>query len=365
MKLDLTDSNIHFIEKVVPFFEQTKLASPKDLKDSVLVQDSLEEEIERIEGKADVTDYLHKKIPCEFRIDMEKKQYYDVRNTTVMKVPPSISSDEFIFDEIMPDGKLLIPNKDNNDDSEDDDAHLKDILPEETRLSLSKFCKAYNVDLSSTEKRAILNDSRRKKKHRRKLVRNAQGKFIKRIDSSPSSEGSEDDLCTEQSKVILTEDLEIEDILPKITDVLNLSDVPLFDNLIKEFKYDDNQSHPATNKEVFKSIADKPCHPETNNALKLFRPFKDYWMYHCNFSRVKPKDFELFEKMLPRSFRWLLNECASIVEMSTEDLYEEVCLVEAYYANILQQSRDHASIATENGENRNNQAYINAILSKW
>jgi len=140
----------------------------------------------------------------------------------------------------------------------------------------------------------------------------------------------------------------------------------IFDNFINiESEYDDQ--FEKSNKILESIINESPftsAKKLNGNILRLFKPFKDYWMYHCNFSRVKPKNFDLLEKMLPRSFRWLLNECASIVEMSTEDLYEEVCLVEAYYTYVLEQSKIYSN-AMSKTENCNNQAYINAILRKW
>lgn len=368
--MDFADSNVHFIEKTVPFFEQAKLASVKDLQDSIAVQDSLEDETRCAEKRENFTDYLHRKIPCQFKIDIEKKQYYDnIRNTTAAEALSELAlSDEFIFDQSLPNGKLSIPSRDDDEDSEDDNTHLRDTFPEEMRSSLSKFCKAYNVDLSSVEKRAMLSkNSNWKKRGKRKLVRNAYGKFVKQIDAGVENPEEDDDFCTEQSEIIPTEDFEIEGILPEtVSDILDSSEfASVFSNLIKRSEYDDRSANYC---EALKSTVDESFHMRngTSDALKLFRPFNSYWMYHCNFSRVKPKNFELFEKMLPRSFRWLLNECASIVEMTTEDLYEEVCLIEAYYTNISVQSGIRASSATENVEHpSHNQAYINAILNKW
>lgn len=154
------------------------------------------------------------------------------------------------------------------------------------------------------------------------------------------------------------------------------TNAPVFDNFIKTdigngYMYSaDVCDQSEKSCKVLESIIDESLSTSdkklNDSILRLFRPFKDYWMYHCNFSRVKAKNFELLEKMLPRSFRWLLNECASVVEMSTEDLYEEVCLVEAYYAYAyaLEQSKIYSSSASKS-ENCNNQAYTNAILRNW
>ncbi|CAL1673635.1 unnamed protein product [Lasius platythorax] len=358
MQLNFIDSNLHFIEKTVSLFEQTKMASTKDFKDNTAIQDFLEEDIER---KENFIDYLHKKMSCHLKIDVKKRQYYDNSRNAVIKDIPS--SNEFIFNEALPNGKLSIPDTDDNENEDDDENNtcLKGIVPEETALLLSKFCKEYDISLSSTEKKAIFKDLSQKKKQKPKLFRNAQGKFVKQNDIENPNKN---DSYTEESEIISRENFEIKNILPNISDILNLStNASIFDDLIKnEIGYDAyNQSENSCKEPVIDdTVFDTVYTLDENlndNTLRLFRPFKDYWMYHCNFSRVKPKNFELFEKMLPRSFRWLLNECASVIEMSVEDLYEEVCLIEAYYA--------YFSEPSKSAENSNNKAYINAILRKW
>lgn len=87
-------------------------------------------------------------------------------------------------------------------------------------------------------------------------------------------------------------------------------------------------------------------------------------MYHCIFSRVKGKNFELFEKELPENFLWLLKECASIVEMTTEDLYEEVCLVEGYHMNILKSKKSKDDADYEFFDCRT-KLYSTNTLKKW
>lgn len=78
---------------------------------------------------------------------------------------------------------------------------------------------------------------------------------------------------------------------------------------------------------------------------------------------MKGKNFELFEKELPENFLWLLNECANIVEMSTEELYEEVCLIEAYHLNVLQSKKSkRTDYALYDYKSK---FYSNKIVNKW
>ncbi|XP_077266649.1 TATA box-binding protein-associated factor RNA polymerase I subunit B isoform X2 [Temnothorax americanus] len=395
IRLDSVDSNLHFVEKTVSLFEQTKIATVKDLMGTNAIEDFLEEDVKCVERKEDFIDYLHKKIPCRIKIDIKKKQHYDDIRSTITDTyacekntcaSATASADEYIFNEILPDGKLSIPSRrraDDDDKDDDDDARLKDIVPGQTlsELSLFEFCKAYNTDLSSTEKRAIFKDLRLTKKRKRKLVRDARGKFVKQndIDRLGMESPSKGDRCyaeeTEETESISADTSEIENILPEMSDILNSStNASVLDTLINVESgrgVDANQSIDEKSRKESLFISDKTPTSHADNILRLFRPFKDYWTYHCNFSRVKPKNFELFEKMLPRSFRWLLNEGANLVETSTEDLYEEACLVEAYCAYVLEQSkiysssRSSATRPTSKRENCNNRAYVNVILKKW
>lgn len=363
IQLNFIDSNLHFIEKTVPLFEQTKMASIKDLKDNTEIQDFLEEDIEK---KENFIDYLHKKMSCHLKIDLKKIQYYDNIRNAVIKDHSLVSSHEFIFNETLPNGKLSIPDTNDDKEEEDDDEKdtcLKNVVPEETALLLSKFCKEYDISLSSIEKKAIFKDLRNRTK-KKQLFRNAHGKFVKRNDI----ENPNKDSCTEEESESISKDtFDIKNILPysfNISDILNVNtNASIFDDLVKnESGYDVNQLENNCKEPVIDDTVLALDKTFNDNILRLFRPFKDYWMYHCNFSRVKPKNFELFEKTLPRSFRWLLNECARVIEMSVEDLYEEVCLVEAYYAYFSEQS---SNASNETTENSNNKAYINAIFKKW
>lgn len=367
IQLDFIDSNLHFIERTVPLYEQAKMTSVKDLKDYIEVHDFMDEEI-GVEQKEDFTDYLHRKMPCQLKIDGKKKQYYDdARSTsTNVKAPPLVPFPEFIFDETFLDGKLSISDRDDNKDFRDgdfQDAYVNDIFPEETKSS-SKFREAYNINFSSTEETAMSKSVCLEKKQKRKPLRGVDGKFIKQNDIALEHDirNSNEDRCIKQTEMISTDNSENENTLPEISDICNLNNTSVFSDFTK-IKIGHNDESESGSK-VFGVAMDETFHTfdkKTENAFKLFKPFKDYWMYHCNFSRVKPKNFELFEKTLPRSFRWLLNECASIIEMSPEDLYEEICLVEAYYANVSEQ----LEICTNANNDNRNQTHFDAILKRW
>lgn len=352
IQLDLVDLNLHFIEKTVPFYEQAKMGSVKDLKDYIEVYDFMEVNIED-DQKEDFTDYLHRKMSCQLKIDEEKRQYYNnTQNVNTNMKTPLASFNEFIFDETFPDGKLSIPDR---DDKNFQDTYVNDVSHEET--TLSKFREMYNVNFSNTEEMAMLKNVRLEKKQKRKPLRGADGKFVKQNDTEHNSEDSNGDYCTKQTEV---DNFEIKNIPPKTPDICNVNNTSVFNDFMKIKIRNNDQLE--NNSKIFGITIDKSSHKfddKKENSFRLFRAFKDYWMYNCNFSRVKPKNFELFEKMLPRSFRWLLNECANVVEMSLEDLYEEVCLVETYYVNVSEQLEIRTNV------NNCNQMHFNAVLKRW
>lgn len=368
IELEIIDSNIHFVEKNVPQFEQPRMPSIEELKQLVDVQDDLKDQHEF--GSENVNEYLHAKIPCTMKFDAIKKQYYD----NVIKDLESVHiGNNFTFTEILPNGKLAIPT-DSDTEDEKEISNYTNNIDSETMFLEKKMYDKYNLQLSQTEKESIFKSNTMKKvRSKIQLERNAKGQFIKRNALSINIEKNDDDFLSDTENInfhnsiqtnvaneiysnvknseeelflpecISINDINIDNIDLKsdtfnINDYLNLSDITFFNDIDKK-----------------ESIAHK--------KYQFFRPFKDYWMYHCIFSRVKSKNFTLFEKVLPRTFRWLLNECALIVEMSTEDLYEEICLIESYHSYVLKS-------CTFKNNNCNNvdtisKSQLNFILNKW
>lgn len=368
IELEIINSNIHFVEKNVPQFEQPRMPSIEELKQLVDVQDDLKDQHEF--GSENVNEYLHAKIPCTMKFDAIKKQYYD----NVIKDLESVHiGNNFTFTEILPNGKLAIPT-DSDTEDEKEISNYTNNIDSETMFLEKKMYDKYNLQLSQTEKESIFKSNTMKKvRSKIQLERNAKGQFIKRNALSINIEKNDDDFLSDTENInfhnsiqtnvaneiysnvknseeelflpecISINDINIDNIDLKsdtfnINDYLNLSDITFFNDIDKK-----------------ESIAHK--------KYQFFRPFKDYWMYHCIFSRVKSKNFTIFEKVLPRTFRWLLNECALIVEMSTEDLYEEICLIESYHSYVLKS-------CTFKNNNCNNvdtisKSQLNFILNKW
>ncbi|XP_053999517.1 TATA box-binding protein-associated factor RNA polymerase I subunit B isoform X1 [Hylaeus anthracinus] len=378
INLEIIDSSLHFLEKVVPPFEQPRMPSIEELKQLVDVQD--DSNTQHTEGSENLNDYLHRKIPCRIKFNVAKEQYYDKVRSSAKNFRNIDLGSDFGFSETLPNGRLAIPN-DSDSDSEDEKEDIN-LTNRESILLGKKLCEKYNLHLSVAEKESInesdISKRMRFKKHKLQFARNAKGQFIKgsavsiNVEENNEDSLSETDLAFQTSTQInLTEkmhndidkimeeelplcegidinNITIDDIdtaFPNLNDYFNLSEISLFRN-------SDDNSMLETNLE--KDIA--------NNKYQFFRPFKHYWMYHCIFSRVKPKNFAVFERSLPRNFRWLLNECALAVEMSTEDLYEEVCLIETYHANILKSTSEDINRSSTDPMSKNQ---INLILSRW
>lgn len=321
IELTLADTSLHFIGKKVSEFEQARIPSVQSLSEKVIIQDPGENTNVKSEN---LFDYLHRKTASEITVDKIKKKYYDNVKFETSESPECSSYDEFSFDQVRENGKLLLSvDGDSGNENLAASVGKLELAPlEKDSLLKEQFCKTYNLSLSKREKKAALQPDvvLSKRRHVQKtLRRNDQGKFIsnsKRKSRSQKHKYLEVNIKCESDQenvVLVSEDLDLDE--------------------------KSNDSEIET---------------------KIFRPFKDYWMYNCIFSRVKPKNFELFEKELPVSFRWLLRECADVTEMSTEDLYEEICLVEAYYSHIFKPEDEK-----KKREDLINTAYRNTILKKW
>ncbi|XP_076241063.1 TATA box-binding protein-associated factor RNA polymerase I subunit B [Calliopsis andreniformis] len=380
IELEIINSSLHFIEKIVPPFEQPKMPSIEELKQLVDVQDDSNDQ--HVQRRENLNDYIHRKIPCKMNFNTFKEQYYDSIKSTMTKFESSELGKDFTFTETLPNGKLAIP-VDSDSEDEEKNTDFTDSTNKQSRLLDSKFCDKYNLYLSLAERdstrKSDVTTKLRFEKQKLQFIRNSKGQFIKGGTVLAKSEEDNDDSFSETKNLSfytstqvnttektrldiekLTEEnllfsenvdinnvdftgIDIETAFPDLNEHINLSEISLFC---------ENKDTSVLN-ESKKSVIKSGKH-------RFFRPFKDYWMYHCNFSRVKPKNFAIFEKALPRSFRWLLNECALMTEMSMEDLYEEVCLIETFHAHILKPS-DSKSDDT----NSIPKSQMNLVLNKW
>ncbi|XP_016845489.1 TATA box-binding protein-associated factor RNA polymerase I subunit B [Nasonia vitripennis] len=373
IKLDVVDRSLQYFEKIVPPFEQPRMPSLRELVELVNVETPSAEE-QNLPKTENLLDYSHRNRPCKLKLNFESfKHYSSVRNK-----PPEIDDtldfeEDSCFDKILPDGRLDIPE---DSDSEDEATNVSQSKNEDINwtdkscLLNEQFIKKYNVKLYNHEVESLLHGSKSLKvKYTR--CRDEKGKFVKaternirennkriqkkefkRIIDVASTESSEDEASpkgrSEKKEVTLIKSDDDDEVVEVPIEGIDLSDLDI--SILEE----STSSAPQRNLENL-SLNDK----ET-----LFRPYKDYWMYHCIFSRVKAKNFELFVKELPENFLWLLKECAGVVEMTSEDLYEEVCLVEGYHMNILKSKKSKDDADYEFFDCRT-KLYSTNTLNKW
>ncbi|XP_043500870.1 TATA box-binding protein-associated factor RNA polymerase I subunit B isoform X2 [Polistes fuscatus] len=396
INLKIINSRSHFINKIVPYFERNKMQEVSKLKEDVQICDFNESEEENIKKIENFVSYIDKNIPCYTRIDDTKLQYFDdVRNS--LKINTNFNHNDhndFIFGDVLPDGKLLIPEE-NDSTSDDDVLHFKDTIKQKSDTIDIDFYQKYNIQLTQYEQESILKpqemesieDFMKRKMHR---YRNSKGQFMKAseaqklmnsynfikpniidnlnfydlhnftgINLDNNDLDSFNDLEMSLFKVpcdiskneekIFDGEYNFKSDLNNMNNYFDLSDISILNEDILEQNLDIDET-----KLILKNDIDS-SEQESEN-MKFFRPCEDYWMYHCIFSRVKAKNFELFEKVLPRSFRWLLNECANVLEMTTEELYEEICTIENFYSQILNPNNvfDHST-----------RLHRSLIISKW
>jgi len=68
---------------------------------------------------------------------------------------------------------------------------------------------------------------------------------------------------------------------------------------------------------------------DKNNEFVLYLPFVEYWRNDVNSKWLSVEEFErkiIVE--LPPSFRWLITECAGMLQMTIQELYYELLVVE-------------------------------------
>ncbi|XP_015177405.1 PREDICTED: TATA box-binding protein-associated factor RNA polymerase I subunit B [Polistes dominula] len=399
INLKIINSRSHFINKIVPYFERYKMEEVAKLKEDVKVCDINESEEEDIKKIENFVTFVDKNTPCYTRIDDTKLQYFDdVRNLLKMNTNV-IHNDhkDFIFEDVLPNGKLLIPQENNSTSDDDDNVTLfNDTIKPNSDITDINFYQKYNIELSKYEHESILKpqyvesieDFMKRKMHR---YRNAKGQFMKASEAQEimnnlmkpnvidnlnfydlhnftgiNLNDDDDDLSLLnigemnlpempcdipiKEEQVFNEEYNFKSDLNNENNYFNLSDISILnDDTILDEKLDINETKCILNNDI-------DSKEQESKNMKFFRPCEDYWMYHCIFSRVKAKNFELFEKVLPRSFRWLLNECANILEMTTEELYEEICTIENFYSQILNPNNvfDHST-----------RIHRSIIINKW
>jgi hypothetical protein len=77
-------------------------------------------------------------------------------------------------------------------------------------------------------------------------------------------------------------------------------------------------------------------YPVMNKKYILYLPYVEYWLIEVN---MKRQGFDEFEREVvaefPPSFRWLITECARMLQMTVQELYYELVDVEAMHCHLL------------------------------
>ncbi|KAJ8684128.1 hypothetical protein QAD02_019920 [Eretmocerus hayati] len=364
--LEVVDHSLQYFEKIVPAFEQYRLPDSKEL--GQVVEVIIPDRINRSKQKSQsLLDYSHRNRACKMKVNFDcLKHYSEIRSREFVFDETLEIEDDSFFNQISPDGKLKIcedSDSDNEDEFESSQREY-DGIQDSSCLLQEEFCKKYEIKLYDHEVESLLN-VKKTPKEERKIYRDIKGKFVKasseghlqhsqenedsgraqRVTKNQSSKSKSSSSRKSRYKMSETDDSG-EEVVEVPFDCFDESDSEIsILNDLKGVSLTDSENLSMKDREI------------------IFRPYKDYWMYHCLFGRVKGKDFELFEKELPENFLWLLSECADAVEMTTEDLYEEVCLIEAYHLNIL--GSDESKDADYDLHKYNLKSYSNNVFSKW
>lgn len=298
ISLKIVDKSIQYLEKIVPAFELEQIPDINELSKpvKVIAPKSSQCTIKKKQFYS-LMDYAHRNRKCKFKVNPKSLHYHSKVSDKKFELDETLDLEEdSLFDKILPDGRLDIKDEDDNSDSEEKNLLIKSE-PNIFELNKDFFIKK-NIELYNYELESLLN-----KEDEELEDKDFYNKNNKKISDKKAKNQTEDD----------KEYLEVSESDEDIT----------FISEIKKNNSDDRRQSQIKNEDEI-----------------LFRPYKDYWMYHINVNALKEKHFGLFEKELPKNFLWLLNVCSDTLEMSNEDLYEEICLIESYHLNLLQDNSD-------------------------
>lgn len=368
IELNVVDKSLQYLEKIVPAFEQPRMPSVKEMSELVQVEShSTDKETKQLKTES-LLDYSHRNRTCKMKINVDILKQYDAIRHKPLELDETLDLEEDSgFNQILPDGRLNIFE---DSDSENENIEPELVADESTWNNTScllkpEFFEKYNIKLYNHEIDCLLNGTKPLKEKHTPVRDKKTGKFVKATTTNGRSTKKRSEMEHEESGQSSEEDKNISKRRTrkkKSKDASqNIVENNLMENSVDYFDLADSDiSILEDDTDVNENMRDNSI----NDSETLFRPYRNYWMYHCIFSRVKPKNFELFEKELPENFLWLLNECASIVEMTTEDLYEEVCLIEALHFNILKSNKSKDDLDYEFHECKS-KSYSNNILNKW
>lgn len=369
MKLQIADRSLHYLEKIVPPFEQPRMPTAKELSELVEIKTPVLSEYHANSKTENLLDYSHRNRACKLKVNFENFKHYSLVCVKPLELDETLDlNEDSCFGRILPDGRLDINvQTDSEDESFPKNGNRSKSVDwtDNNCLLDDEFCKKYNIKLYNHEIDSLLN-VKKPLKEKHTPIRDGTGKFVKRTKRSLREHNKS--LRKKEFKRIVNCSSSEEDSPPRPrvnrkktkNSSRNESEDEVVEVPIDCFDFSDSDVSILQDDDVIE---------ETNlssvdNGETFLRPYKDYWMYHCIFSRVKGKNFDLFEKELPENFRWLLNECADVVEMAAEDLYEEVCLIEAYHLNILKAkgSKNDGDYELHDCKSK---SYANNVLNKW
>ncbi|KAK0183093.1 hypothetical protein PV327_001165 [Microctonus hyperodae] len=360
IELHVITASAHFMEKIVDTFEPPCFTIQRKSNDHNKLTRVITSNLDKLpmtKQSDDPSEYLHRKYPGKIVFDSKKQRLYN-KSQKLIKGRESNSTNDFGFDQVHSNGKLKIPN---SDDESDDENPQSANIKEDYKLILSSFER--QTMLSS-----INNPWEKHKKPRYNIRHN--GKFIK------ASEIINSDLVSCQNDDNDTQTRVQEEIMLIDDDVRAEGDVdndPVIMREILEHEPEIYDSDPDEISILTESIDSrqppsivKDSTTQNPEILTLFRPFKQFWLYRCNhFSHLAPNHFRLLQREFPINFRWLLHECAQIVEMNVEELYEEVCLVESYYADVLSTNIDMDMCKKYDTSQYRSESHRKTVKNKW
>ncbi|XP_015121029.1 TATA box-binding protein-associated factor RNA polymerase I subunit B [Diachasma alloeum] len=329
--LEIIDSSASFVERIVPIFDP-EIYYPKteDLSKPTPVVIHTR----GIARRDDPLEYLHLKTPGKITIDETKRSLYskNLRHSQRAKRRSAQDFDDFAFDEVRSNGKLDIAEFDDSDSEEED--------PQSSVLSDESL-------LLSNYERLSLKGGARSHWHRVKITKLQQSEEKRFSGARKQAEATESCDCVMCENESENEGEDEDDDL----------------SIIKEV----SRSGSNDEKDEISILSERRSESGAEKAT-AFRPYRDYWLYRREATSNKGSHVEWhrLERDLPVNFRWLLNECAGMIQIEGGLLYQELAVVEAYYADCVVQDYDLERAKKFYGVTKHRyKAMVTTMRKKW
>lgn len=263
-------------------------------------------------------------------------------------------------------GKSASEDKENAADNSEsrkneNDAGTVDNIQESEAIEVSRSAGNISEDKENND---VNNSESQKKEDEVKVINIEEVELVEeekscKIITETLEEEKDLAIINVESESMEVDEITINDESDNSTDKVSKNKSPEKEVVIEDSSDDDEVSILAESIDSRLSANQKDSSASDKELLTLFLPYKQYWLYRATaFDQVVARHYHLLERDFSTNFRWLLHECANIIEMVPEELYKAVWLVESYYTDVLapdehmEKCKDYNTVFFRSSSNR-------------